>query len=46
VVRENVVVDGRLVLINSILMSLVMFILSFFEIPRKVLEKLDQNRSC
>jgi hypothetical protein len=38
-------VVGRLVLINSILTSLTMFMLSFFEIPRKVLEKLDQIRS-
>jgi hypothetical protein len=34
-------VGGRLVLINSILMSLVMFMLSFFEVPRGVLEKID-----
>jgi hypothetical protein len=32
-------VGGRLVLINSVLSSLPMFILSFFEIPRGVLEK-------
>jgi hypothetical protein len=34
-------VGGRLVLINSVLTSLVMFILYFFEIPRGVLEKVD-----
>ena len=38
-------VGGRLVLINSILTSITMFMLSFFKIPRKVLEKLDQIRS-
>ena len=32
-------VGGRLVLINSVLTSLVMFMLSFFEVPRGVLEK-------
>jgi hypothetical protein len=34
-------VGGRLVLINSVLTSLVMFILYFFEIPRGVLKKVD-----
>ena len=34
-------VGGRLVLINSVLTSLAMFMLSFFEVPRGVLEKLD-----
>jgi hypothetical protein len=34
-------VGGRLVLINSVLSSLPMFMLSFFEIPRGVLKKLD-----
>jgi hypothetical protein len=38
-------VGGRLVLINSILTSLMMFMSSFFEIPRKVLDKLDKIRS-
>jgi hypothetical protein len=33
-------VGGRLVLINSVLTSLVMFMLSFFEIPRGVLERI------
>ena len=33
-------VGGRLVLINSVLSSLPMFMLSFFEIPRGVLKKL------
>jgi hypothetical protein len=33
-------VGGRLVLINSVLSSLPMFMLSFFEIPKDVLEKL------
>jgi hypothetical protein len=38
-------VVGRLVLINSVLTSLVMFMLSFFEVPRGVLEKIDYYRS-
>jgi hypothetical protein len=33
-------VGGRLVLINSILTSMVLFMLSFFEVPRGVLEKI------
>jgi hypothetical protein len=36
---------GRLVLINSVLSSLPMFMLSFFIIPKGVLEKLDYYRS-
>jgi hypothetical protein len=36
---------GRLVLINSVLSSLALFMLSFFEIPKGVLEKLDFYRS-
>jgi hypothetical protein len=36
---------GRLVLINSVLSSLPMFMLSFFEIPKEVLKKLDYYRS-
>ena len=34
-------IGGRLVLINSILSSLPMFMLSFFEVPRGVLKKLS-----
>jgi hypothetical protein len=34
-------VGGRLVLINLVLSSLPMFMLSFFEIPKGVLEKID-----
>jgi hypothetical protein len=34
-------VGGRLVLINLVLSSLPMFMLSFFEIPNGVLEKID-----
>jgi hypothetical protein len=37
-------VGGRF-LINSVLMSLVMFMLSFSEVPRGVLEKIDFYRS-
>ena len=36
---------GRLVLINSILSSLPMFMLSFFKIPKGILKKLDYYRS-
>jgi hypothetical protein len=36
---------GRLVLINSVLSSLPMYIMSFFRIPKGVLEKLDYYRS-
>jgi hypothetical protein len=32
---------GRLVPINSVLTTLAMFMLSFFEVPRGVLERLD-----
>jgi hypothetical protein len=38
-------VGGRLVLINSVLTSLTMFMLSFFEVPKGVLEKIDYFRS-
>jgi hypothetical protein len=36
---------GRLVLINSVLSSLPMFMMSFFRIPKGVLEKLNYYRS-
>jgi hypothetical protein len=36
---------GRLILINSVLSSLPMFMISFFRIPNCVLEKLDYYRS-
>jgi hypothetical protein len=39
--RKNAFGWGRLVLINSVLSNLSMFMLSFFEVPRGVLEKLD-----
>jgi hypothetical protein len=35
----------RLVLINSVLSSLAMFMLSFFEVPKEILHKLDYYRS-
>ena len=38
-------VGGRLVLINSVLSSLPMFMLSFFEVPKEVLKRLDLYRS-
>jgi uncharacterized protein YpuA (DUF1002 family) len=38
-------VVGRLVLINSVLSSLPMFILSFFDVLKGVLEKIDYSRS-
>jgi hypothetical protein len=37
-------VGGRLVLINSVLTSLAMFMMSFFEVPKGVLEKIDYFR--
>jgi len=36
---------GRLVLLNSVLNSLPMFMMFFFEIPKGVLENLDHFRS-
>jgi hypothetical protein len=36
---------GRLVLLNSVLSSIAMFMLSFFEVPKGVLQKLDFYRS-
>jgi hypothetical protein len=36
---------GRLVLINSVLSSLPLYMMSFFEVPRKVLWKMDYLRS-
>ena len=38
-------VGGRMVLINSVLSSLPMFMMSFFELPKGVLEKIDCFRS-
>jgi hypothetical protein len=38
-------VGERLVLINSVLSSLLIFMLSFFKVPRGVLKKLDYFRS-
>ena len=38
-------VEGMLVLIKSVLSSPPMFMMSFFEIPRGVLKKLDYFRS-
>jgi hypothetical protein len=37
--------EGRLVLNNSILSSLPMFMMSFFEVPRGVLKKIEYFRS-
>jgi hypothetical protein len=38
-------VGGRLVLINLVLPTLVEFMLSFFEVPRGILEKIDYYKS-
>jgi hypothetical protein len=38
-------VGGRLVLINFVLNSIAMFMISFFEVPKGVLKKLDYYRS-
>ena len=37
---------GRLVLINLVLISLAMFMMSFFEVPKGILKKLDFYRSA
>lgn len=42
---ELLLVGGRLVLVNSVLTSLAMYMLSFFEIPKGVIKKLDYYRS-
>jgi hypothetical protein len=42
---KYLLVGRRLVLINSVLSSLPMFMLSFFVIPKGVLEKIDYYRS-
>ena len=42
---KHMSVGGRLVLINYVLTSLAMFMLSFFEVPKGILEKLDYYRS-
>jgi hypothetical protein len=39
-------VRGRLVLIDSVLSSLPMFMFFFFKVSRRVLKKLDYFRSC
>jgi hypothetical protein len=43
--RENVVVWGRLILINSILSSLALFMLSLYEVPKGILHKQNFYRS-
>jgi hypothetical protein len=42
---KHLSIRGRLVLINSILSSLAMFMISFFDIPKGVLQKIDYYRS-
>ncbi len=42
---KHLSVGGRLVLINSVLSSLAMFMISFFEITKGVLRKIDYYRS-
>ena len=42
---KHLSVGTRLILINSVLTSLALFMLSFFEVPRGVLEKLEYYRS-
>ena len=37
---------GKLVLINSVLSSLPLFMMSFFEVSKEVLKRLDNIRSC
>jgi hypothetical protein len=43
--KKTDTMGGCLVLVNSVLTSLVMFMLSFFETPRGVLEKIYYYRS-
>ncbi|WVZ53529.1 hypothetical protein U9M48_004457, partial [Paspalum notatum var. saurae] len=43
--RKDFILWGRLVLINSVLSSLAMFMMSFFEVPKCILKKLDFYRS-
>jgi len=42
---KNLSAGGRLTLINSVLSSLPMYMMSFFEIPKGVRKKLDYFRS-
>ncbi len=42
---KHLSVGGRLVLINYVLSSLAMFMISFFEVPKGVLRKIDYYRS-
>ena len=42
---KNLSTGGRLTLINSVLSSLPMYMMSFFEIPKEVRKKLDYFRS-
>jgi hypothetical protein len=42
---KMLIVSGRLVLINSVLSSLPMFMMSFFELPKRGLEKINCFRS-
>jgi hypothetical protein len=42
---KHMSVGGRLVLINSVLTSLTMFMLSFIKVPKGVLEKIEYYRS-
>ena len=42
---KNLSTGGRLTLINSVLSSLAMYMMFFFEIPKGVLKKLDYFRS-
>lgn len=42
---KHLSVGGRLVLINSVLSGIAMFLLSFFKIPKGILKKLDYYRS-
>jgi len=42
---KHLSVGGRLLLIDAVLTSIAMFMLSFFEVPKGILEKLDYYRS-
>jgi hypothetical protein len=43
--EKLLLVGGRLMLINSVLTSMLLFMLSFFQVPRGVLEKIKYFRS-
>ena len=43
--RQIAILRGRLVLINSVLSNMVLYMISFFQLPKGVLKKIDYFRS-